>query len=115
MVIVAFSNKTSKILPRILCGNLKHVAPICLNGDTMCMHQFIAPKNIAKIYLKKRDIQILIQHGWQFISLANTIPNHSQDVRAITCVQFTKQIIGLTNWRIQTPGSLFKHLNKNPQ
>lgn len=115
MIIVAFSSKTSKILPRVFCGKLKHVAPICFEKDRLCMHQFIAPKNIAKIYLKKRDIHILTSHGWKFIYLKNAIPNHSQDVRAITCVQFTKQIIGLTNWRIQTPGSLFKHLNKNPQ
>ena len=40
MIIIAFSNKTSKIFPRIFCGKLKHVAPIIINNNRMIMmHQ----------------------------------------------------------------------------
>ena len=63
MIIIAFSDKTTKILPRILCRGLKHTAPIGVYQDKLIMHQFISAKQIKQIHLNMRDLQILQQHS----------------------------------------------------
>ena len=67
MIIIAFSPKTTKIIPQILCGKWKHVAPIVVNKDKMIMYQFVKPNHIEKISVRMRDIGILRQYGWKFI------------------------------------------------
>lgn len=110
MIIIAFSNKTSKIFPRIFCGKLKHVAPIIINNNRMIMMQFVRPGVIYKIPLKMRDINILAQYGWKFIYLNTEYRCAKRLPYAITCVQFVKKIINLSDWRIQTPCALYKKL-----
>ena len=69
MIIIAFSDKTSKFLPRVLCRGLKHTAPIGVHQDKLIMYQFISKNTIKQICLNMRDLQILQQHGWRFIYL----------------------------------------------
>lgn len=107
MIIIAFSDKTSKILPRIFCSDLKHCAPIMVNNNTMTMYQFISRNNIAKIKLNMRDIRILQRHGWKFIYLPVNTPYEIHSYRAWTCVQFCKHVIGLHNICVQTPRGLY--------
>ena len=45
MIIIAFSDKTSKILPRFFCKKFLHVAPILINNDKVCMYQFVSKNN----------------------------------------------------------------------
>ena len=49
MIIIAFSDKTSKILPRFFCKKFLHVAPILINNDNVCMYQFVSKNNIRKV------------------------------------------------------------------
>ena len=112
MVIIAFSVKTSKILPRILCRNFRHCAPVIAGPSptkSFVMYQFVTHRNIARVTLNSRDMNILRAYGWFFICVPNIIPDTG--VRGgITCVEFTKRVIGLRCARIQTPDALFKYL-----
>lgn len=112
MIIIAFSNKTSKIFPRIFCGKLKHVAPIIINNNRMIMMQFVRPGVIHKIHLKMRDINILAKHGWKFVYINSKYTDIHNLPYPITCVQITKKIIQLSDWRIQTPCALYKKLRQ---
>lgn len=117
MIIIAFSNKTSKIIPNIVCRKYKHVAPIVPHNDKYIMYQFISPGKIKKIVLRLRDITVLHAYGWDFLYLENKDVSYNFAVyHARTCVDFTKRIIGLKNIFIQTPWKLYKTLNSvNPR
>ena len=110
MIIIAFSDKTSKFLPRVLCRGLKHTAPIGVHQDKLIMYQFISKNTIKQICLNMRDLQILQQHGWRFIYLTGNLPYDFCNKKVHTCVQLSKAAIGIKNLRIQTPNSLYKYL-----
>ena len=110
MIIMAFSNKTSKILPRIFCGKIKHVAPIVVRDDKLMLYQFVCHGKIVKIPLLARDIEILKAHGWRFIYLRCALPQSVNLRRIYTCVKFAKSMIGMHNIFIQTPGALYRKL-----
>ena len=111
MIIIGFSNKTSRFIPRIFCKKLKHVAPIIKDGTDFIMLQFTRYSYVTQIPIKKRNIDILMAHGWVFVYLADIRPQVCKN--AWTCVQFTKRIIGLKKWWIQTPDELYKELKKS--
>ncbi|MDW2994874.1 MAG: hypothetical protein R8N24_02510 [Alphaproteobacteria bacterium] len=108
MIIIAFSDKTSKILPKILCGKIKHCAPISVHNNTLVMHQFVSHNNIVKIKLNMRDIRILQRYGWRFVYLTGDMLNNINTRDIWTCVQLCKRAIGLRNITIQTPSGLYK-------
>lgn len=116
MIIIAFSCKTSKIMPRIFCRKYKHVAPIAVYKDTMILYQFVKYNTIVQINLRMQDITKLQMFGWRFIYLTGNLSNKFYPGNAKTCVQMTKQAIGIKNWKIQTPDALYKFLQqiKNP-
>ncbi len=110
MIIIGFACKTSKILPQVCCKHFKHVAPIIIDNDKLQMYQFIKRGKIKKICLKMRDIKTLGKHGWYFVYLTG-IPNlNLENKSCMTCVQFTKHIIGIKSWTIQTPWQLYQAL-----
>lgn len=111
MMIVAFAPKSSKVMANLLCKDIKHVAPIEILDDYMVMYQFVKCGHVENIRLKMRDINILRQHGWKFIYMPINMPYGFKPQHTITCVQMTKQAIGLKKWHIQTPGALYKFLN----
>ncbi|MBO4625949.1 MAG: hypothetical protein J5679_01570 [Alphaproteobacteria bacterium] len=113
MIIIAFAENTSKILPRILCHHYRHCAPIVCTHNDMIMYQFINRNHISQIHLGARDITILKAHGWKFVYMSptNTIYN-IQNLRAYSCVDLVKQVLGIQSVCIQTPYALYKHLNK---
>ena len=113
MVIIAFSENTSKILPRILCRNFRHCAPIVCNKKDLIMYQFINKNHIAQIHLNTRDIKILAAHGWRFIYISPSTPIHDFDfTHAYSCVDLSKRAIGVHSIFIQTPYTLFRFLAK---
>ena len=110
MIIIAFSDKTSKILPRLICHNFKHVAPIAVHNDKLIMYQFIRRNICVKVHLRMKDIKILNKNGWKFIYLTGDIPPDFNMKNVRTCVELTKRAIGLNKWHIQTPNALYKYL-----
>lgn len=110
MMIIAFSTKTSKILPRIFCGRLKHVAPIVIDDDKIVLYQFVQMGKIVQIPIQARDINILAAHGWQFVYLTRTSPQSIDGKRIYTCVHLAKTMIGIKCARIQTPNRLYKEI-----
>lgn len=110
MVILAFSNKTSKILPRIFCHRFRHCAPIFRAGNELVMYQFINKHNITEIYLQNRDIAILRAHGWKFIYIPIDTLQNFDAMHAYSCVDLSKRAIGINNIFIQTPYALYKHV-----
>lgn len=113
MIIVAFSNKTSKFIPNILCRKFKHVAPIVPHNNKLIMYQFVTRGYVKKMVLQIRDIQILRAHGWKFIYVDGaTMPVDFNPYAAYTCVDLAKRAIGIHNWQIQTPLALYKRLHE---
>ena len=115
MIIIAFSTRTSKIIPRILCRRFKHVAVIIPVRDTarnMIMKQFIKPGRIANISLCPRDIRVLSRNGWRFVYVTGRAEQNLSGRGCITCVAYAKRALGLRRARIQTPCALYKYLNR---
>lgn len=114
MIIIAFSKKTSKILPRIFCRGFRHCAPIVPktnDSGELIMYQFVRPGNIAQITLHLRDIQILAAHGWQFVYVPIDAPNMT-NVNAWSCVALSKYAARIHQPCILTPSALHKFLTK---
>ena len=110
MVIIAFSKKTSKFIPNILCRKYKHCAPVLKQGRDYIMLQFVRLHEIKKIRINKKSIKILQDAGWSFIKTSYK-PNRKYD-SAKTCVDLVKKVIGMKNFFIQTPYSLYKKLKR---
>lgn len=113
MIILAFSRKTSKKIPQIICRKYKHVAPIVPNGKVLVLYQFIRPGHIEKITLYARDLKILNANGWDFVYIDGiSIPHDFNVNNAITCVDLSKRIIKMKNAFVQTPWGLYKKIKK---
>ena len=113
MIIIAFSENTSKILPRMLCRHFRHCAPIICEKNDLVMYQFITRNNIAKIHLQPRDIAILRAHGWKFVYMSpNAHPSGFGSAPPYSCVDLSKRALGIKSIFIQTPYDLYKHLVK---
>lgn len=112
MIIIGFSTKTSKILPRILCKHFKHCAPIIKVGENFLMYQFIKHNDIKAIPITSYGLKLLKGAGWKFIKI-NTQPVKSfKAYNAFTCVCFTKKFIGIHAPFIQTPDALYRKLKR---
>ena len=110
MMIIAFSTKTSKILPRLFCGKLKHVAPIVIDENKITLYQFVRMGHIVKIPILERDIKLLEYHGWRFVFLQDALPQSFNKKYIFTCVHLAKTMIGIKRVRIQTPNQLYKEI-----
>lgn len=110
MIIIAFSTKTSKILPRIFCRHFRHCAPIFRINDKLVMYQFTRIHSISKIELHNRDIAILRAQGWRFIYIPIDTPHDFNVMAAYSCVDLSKRAIGIHKRFIQTPFALYKHI-----
>ena len=109
IIYIGFSPKTHKILAHIICKNFKHCAPVIIIKNKCKLYQFTNRKNINIITLKRRDIKILEQYGWQFVKYKiKSVPQNALNIRALTCVQFTKKFCGIKKISIQTPDSFLK-------
>lgn len=113
MIIIAFSTKTSRLIPQIICREYKHCAPIIINPDnmTMTMYQFVRRNHIVQIPLKQRDIKLLGANGWRFIYIPRDITSQFDARAAKTCVDLSKRAIGMHAPMIQTPGALYRRLS----
>ena len=110
MVIIAFSDKTSKIIPRIACHKFKHCAPIIPCGPDMIMYQFTAPGHVTKIKINMNGIRRLRRNGWHFIYLPCDTPQYFAECNALTCVDLTKRALGIHKPWIWRPDGLYKYL-----
>lgn len=110
MIIIAFSEHTSKILPRLFCHHFRHCAPIVCAGDKLVMFQFTNTRNITHIELHNRDIAVLRAHGWHFVYIPNDIKINLATQRAYSCVDLSKRALGIRNIFIQTPYALYKYI-----
>ena len=110
MVIIAFSNKTSKVLPHIFCRKFLHCAPIFRKNNKLIMYQFTRIHHVSTIELQNRDIAILRAYGWRFIYIPTDIPDDFNPTKAFSCVDLSKRAIGIHNSFIQTPYSLYKRI-----
>lgn len=131
MIIIAFTKKTSKILPRAICHNFRHTAPIIPTGGGLVMYQFNAPGRVTKIYMKPESINILRAHGWRFVYMGVTPPRAFTDnihpprahathrgyqtqkckMQALSCVDLSKRALNLNAPFVQTPDALYRYLH----
>lgn len=112
MIIIGFTHKTSKVLPRIFCRDFRHVAVIYSTGACLTMYQFVHRNRIVKIKLRWRDIKILTQHGWVFVCLPGVAGQNLDKYRAWTCVQLAKYAVGMHALCVQTPDALYKKIRR---
>jgi len=112
MVIIAFSEKTSKIFPRIVCRRFRHCAPIIPTGRHMIMYQFTAPGRVAKIKINMSGVRRLRAAGWRFIYVPGAAAADFDARGALTCVALSKRALSLHAVRIQTPDALYNYLSK---
>ena len=113
MIYIAFSKTSHRLYVRILCHKFRHCSPMIKIKNKYVLYQFINSKNVANITLSTRDLKILSGHGWKIIQY-DTKFDHTQTLtnKTNTCVQFTKNAIGIKNKLIQTPYGLYKYLIK---
>lgn len=111
-MIIAFSTRTSKILPRLLCRRFRHCAPIlCTHGARpFVMYQFVRRRFVAKIRLAHRDINILRANGWEFICVPRAPTPREHWQQAFSCVDMTKRAMGMYAPLVQTPNGLYKKI-----
>lgn len=111
MIYIGFSKKTHKLYARILCKRFKHCAPVIVRNNKYYLYQFVNRDDIGIITLKRRDLLILQQYGWVFVKCKYK-PNlkYTKNNKTLTCVQFTKQMCGITDKKIITPYDLFKYV-----
>ena len=67
-------------------------------------------KQDVKAILNKLGLKLLLNAGWDFITLKADRPNKMK--KAKTCVNFTKKFIGMKAPFIQTPYALYKKLKR---
>lgn len=111
MVIIGFSDKTSKLIPRIICRHFKHCVIITKRTKTMSLHQFVHRNHVVRIAISERGIAQLESHGWVFVFMHRTPQKFNR--HAWTCVNYVKQSVGIKKFWIQTPDALYKYLKKN--
>lgn len=111
MMIIAFSDKTGKMLPRVVCKKFKHCAPIVRTDCGLVMYHFVRRGHIYKIKLRDCDIRRMTQMGWKFCYINGECNRYFNPHHAMTCVGLTKRAIGIHRWQIQTPDSLYRYLN----
>lgn len=111
MLIVGFSDKTSKKFVRLVCGHFKHCVVIVPHANKIVLHQFVKKDKVVHIPITNRSITQLKQNGWIFIYM--DIKPFQFNTSAWTCVSYVKHAIGLKKFWIQTPNALYKYLKKS--
>lgn len=112
MLYIAFSSRSHKLYAQILCRKYRHCAPVLMTANKCIIYQFIKRGQIAQISIRPSDINILKHYGWKFIKYdAKFAPTIVLKTKPWTCVQFTKQSIGIRKITIQTPDALLRYLN----
>ena len=113
MIIVGFTHKTSKILPRIFCRRFRHCAPVVIEQQgKMTLYQFVSHNNIVQIPITMRDLRLLRAHGWIFVCIPNVTHRISKHPTMRTCVELTCQTIGIHRPYPITPYGLYKKIKK---
>lgn len=112
MVIIGFSDKTSKLGVRMICRHFKHCVIITGKNNRFVLHQFVRKNHVVRIAVSNRSVAQLRTHDWVFVYLKRRCVLDF-DVHAATCVNYVKHAIGLKNFWIQTPDSLYRYLIKN--
>ena len=108
---IGFSLKTHKLHARILCRKYKHCAPIIIIANQAIIYQFVNPKKIVAIHVRKHDLKRLEKYGWLFIKYSKSLSKKNvSNIHALTCVQFTKRVCGIKKMHIQTPDALLRYL-----
>ena len=119
-MLIGFTHKTSKILPRLFCRRFRHCAVVIRNKEKGIRNKYVmyqAGKGpIELIHLNKRDLKILEQHGWIFVEIKrNLIPFSLFLFPYLTCVGFAKRALGIRNPFIWTPDQLYRKIGKRKQ
>ena len=115
MIIIAFSTKTSKFLPRLFCKNFRHCAPIIISGrdaDAPYMLQFTAPGRIYKLNMTGDAVKRLQTFGWKMVYTSGALPMNCNVMRAHSCVDLCKRVLQLRAPLIQTPDALYRRIQE---
>ena len=113
MLYIAFSSRSHKLYAQILCRKYRHCAPVLMTDNKCIIYQFIKRGQIAQISIRPDDINILKHYGWKFVKYDTKFaPTIALKTKPWTCVQFTKQSIGIRKITIQTPDALLRYLNR---
>ena len=113
MLYIGFSSRSHKLYAQILCRKYRHFAPVLVTDNKCIIYQFIKRGQIAQIPIRPDVINILKHYGWKFIKYdGNFALTIALKMKPWTCVQFTKQSVGIRKIMIQTPDALLQYLNR---
>ena len=112
-MIICFTRKTSKILPRIFCRNWRHCAIIQRVGK----HYLLFNPALGRLdvfLLTRRDLGILKSNGWVFIKTKTVSQKHIASCACtLTCVGFVRRATGIGGIFIWTPDQLYRKIKHN--
>jgi len=109
MIIIGFTHRTSKILPRLFCRHFRHCAVILKDKENKYI-LIQAGLGIRKlIVLQKRDLKILEQYGWVFVKFPTAGASCPMPY-STTCVGFVKRTLDIRAPFIWTPDQLYRYL-----
>ncbi len=114
MIIIGFTAKTGKVLPRVFCTRFRHCAVVIpLGGKFIFTH--VVKGGVQTLELGARDLKILGENGWVFIGHRVARQSRVGGGRGScrSCVKYAKNIIGLKTPFVLTPYQLYKKLNEN--
>ena len=112
-MIIAFTNKTSKIIPRIFCRRFRHCCVIFDAGRQKILVQ-IGIDGVRLIPVSPAAVARMQRNGWTMVEIKNnpdrpTI-NRIPHINILTCVGFAKRAAGIRNPFIWTPDGLYKQI-----
>lgn len=116
-MLIGFTHKTSKILPKIFCKKFKHCAVI-FDLDKEYIFVQIGKDGIRIIQIGNKEIKLLESSGWFFIKIKQEPITRNTNLKIhlpnmLTCVGFAKKSLCIYKPFIWTPDQLYNYLIKN--
>ncbi|MDR2412964.1 MAG: hypothetical protein LBD50_02005 [Rickettsiales bacterium] len=111
-MLIGFTSKSSKILPRILCKNFRHCIVLFNNRRRGYILAQIALDGVRLVPIGAHEIKKLQSAGWIFVK-SNPKKSRGRPMvpNFLTCVGFAKRALGINKPFIWTPDQLYKYLN----
>lgn len=109
-MIIGFSEKTKKILPKIFCKKFRHCAAVKKISANKFVFIHKVKYGTQSLVLSSGDLKILENNGWEFIKYKVKKDVYKINNERGTCVSLVKNQIGLNKPFIITPYQLYKYL-----
>jgi len=115
-LIIAFTEKTGKILPRIFCRRFRHCCVLFPSEKNEFILVQIGIDGVRLIPVGARELRRLEHAGWVLVGAGFARPHdlggQTPPLQFLTCVGFAKRATGINNPFIWTPDQLYRKLKR---